>query len=250
MAVYLDILEHKRRPEGNRSMRKRPDPTRPKRQTLTRERVLRAALALADERGIDALSMRELGRRLGVDAMSLYNHVENKDDLLDGIVDLVVGEIDLPAGEDDWTSAMRTRAQSARRVFTRHPWASQLIDSRTSSGPERLRYFDWMIGTLRRAGFSIDEALHAYSALDSYVYGFARQQANVSGDDTGTPEAAEQLLAETPAPQFTHLAEVITHYIQQGGYDPDADFDFGLALILDSLQRRLDRPPRAPSATL
>ena len=116
MAVYSDILEHKRRPEGNRSMRKRPNPTRPKRQTLTRERVLRAALALADERGIDALSMRELGRRLGVDAMSLYNHVENKVDLLDGIVDLMVGEIDLPAGEDDWTSASPELDQKRRGI--------------------------------------------------------------------------------------------------------------------------------------
>ena len=220
-------------------MPRRRDPNRPKRETLTRDRVLRAALVLADERGIDALSMRELGRHLGVDAMSLYNHIDNKDDLLNGIVDLVVGEIHLPPGDGDWSQAMRTRALSAQAAFTRHPWASQLMDSRTSSGPERLRYFDWVIGTLRRAGFSVDVSLHAYSALDSYVYGFARQQANLSSGEPGSPETAAQLLSEIPTDQFPHLTEVITHYIHHGGYDPDADFDFGLTLILDSLARLL-----------
>ena len=225
-------------------MPRRRDPNRPKRETLTRDRVLRAALALADERGIDTLSMRELGRHLGVDAMSLYNHVDNKDDLLDGILDLVVGEIELPAGDGDWSQAMRSRALSAHAAFARHPWASQLIDSRTSSGPERLRYLDWVIGTLRQAGFSVDQALHAYSALDSYVYGFARQQANLSSGEPGSPETAAQMLAEIPTDQFPHLTEVITHYIHQGGYDPDADFDFGLTLILDSLARLLDQAPQ------
>lgn len=211
----------------------------PRRERLTRERVLRAALDVADERGIDALSMRELGRHLGVDAMSLYNHVDNKDDLLNGIVDLVVGEIDLPSDSADWAAAMRTRAGSARTAFARHPWASQLMDSRTSSGPERLRYFDWVIGTLRQAGFSVDVALHAYSALDSYIYGFARQQANMTSGEPGSPETAQQLLSEIPTDEFPHLTEVITHYIQHGGYDADADFDFGLTLILDSLERLL-----------
>jgi AcrR family transcriptional regulator len=222
-------------------MSRRAAGNRPKRETLTRDKVLRAALVLADERGIDALSMRELGRHLGVDAMSLYNHVDNKDDLLNGIVDLVVGEIDLPAGDRDWSQAMRTRALSAQKVFARHPWASQLLDSGTSSGPERLRYFDWVIGTLRRAGFTVDVALHAYSALDSYVYGFARQQANLSSGEPSSPETAEQMLSQIPTDQFPHLTEVITHYIQEGGYDPDADFDFGLTLILDSLARLLDK---------
>jgi AcrR family transcriptional regulator len=221
-------------------MPRRRDPNRPKRQTLTRERVLRAALALADERGIDALSMRELGRHLSVDAMSLYNHVDNKDDLLDGIVDLVVGEIDLPDDGDDWAAAMRTRARCAQRVFARHPWAAELIDSRTSSGPERLRYLDWVIGTLQRAGFSTGVALHAYSALDSYVYGFARQQATMSGGGPGSPETAEALLSQIPTDQFPHLTDAINHWIE-AGYDPDADFEFGLTLILDSLQRHLDQ---------
>ena len=225
-------------------MSRRPASNRPRRETLTRDRVLRAALDLADERGIDALSMRELGRRLGVDAMSLYNHVDNKDDLLNGIVDLVVGEIDLPSGDGDWSEAMRIRARSAQAVFGRHPWASQLLDSRTSSGPERLRYFDWVIGTLRRAGFTVDEALHSYSALDAYIYGFARQQANMSSGEPSSPDAAQQMLAEIPTDQFPHLTEIITHHISHGGYDPDADFEFGLTLILDSLARLLDGATR------
>ena len=221
-------------------MPRRRDPNRPKRQTLTRDRVLRAALELADERGIEALSMRELGRHLGVDAMSLYNHVDDKDDLLNGIVDLVVGEIDLPPDSDVWVAAMRARARSAERVFTRHPWAAALIDSRTSSGPERLRYLDWVIGTLRRAGFPLELALHAYSALDSYVYGFARQQSHTPGDAAGSPAAAEELLAAIPTDQFPHLTDVIAYYIDHGAIDPHADFEFGLSLILDSLQRHLD----------
>ncbi len=226
-------------------MSRRPPANRPRRQTLTRDRVLREALALADDRGIEALSMRELGRHLGVDAMSLYNHVDNKDDLLNGIVDLVVAEIALPSGDADWADAMRGRAQSARQAFTRHPWASQLIDSRTSSGPERLRYLDWVIGTLRRAGFSVDVALHAFSALDSFVYGFARQQASLSSGEPGSAQTAQELRSEVPTDQFPHLTEVITHYIAAGGYDADADFAFGLDLILDGLQRHLERAPAA-----
>lgn len=209
------------------------DPGR--RAPLTRERVLRAALALADECGLDALTMRELGRRLGVEAMSLYNHVANKDDILDGIVDLVVGEIDLPAGDVGWREAMRRRAVSAREVFARHPWASALIDARQSSGPERMRYIEWVIGTLRRAGFSVELALRAFSALDSYVYGFGRQQADSSGAGSD-PEAVEAFQAAIPADEFPYLAEV-TAYMLQAGYDAEADFAFGLGLLLDGIEQ-------------
>jgi AcrR family transcriptional regulator len=220
-------------------MRTRSKPNREPRPPLSRERVLRAALDLADERGIGSLTMRELGQRLGVEAMSLYTHVANKDDILDGIIDLVVTEIDLPSGDVDWRQAMRRRAASARHVFARHPWASALIDSRQSSGPERMRYFDWVIGTLRRAGFSVELALHAFSAIDSYVYGFGRQQLNISAGQAGSQEAAEAFLAAVPGGQFPYLAEVITQYILLTGYDESADFEFGLGLILDSLERVL-----------
>ena len=157
--------------------------------------MLGAAVVLADEDGIESLTMRELGLRLGVEAMSLYNHVANKDDILDGMVDLVVSEIDLPSDAVDWKEAMRRRAISAQAVFSRHPWASGLIDSRESSGPARLRYFDWVVGTLRRAGFTLEMAARAFSLLDSYIYGFGRQQLNMSaggdidarGDGGGLP---------------------------------------------------------------
>ncbi len=217
---------------------RRPTPGPEPRPPLTRERVLRAALVLADERGLDALSMRRLGRRLGVEAMSLYNHIRNKEDLLDGIVDLVVNEIDLPSGDVDWREAMRRRAVSARGAFERHPWASALIDSRQSSGPGRLHYLEWMIGTLRRAGFSVEMALRAVSVIDSYVYGFGRQQVNMSADESDVaPEAtAEAFLSAIPADAFPFLREVTEHQMRVG-YDDSADFEFGLGLILDGLER-------------
>jgi len=204
--------------------------------------VLRAAVALADEAGIEALTMRELGLRLGVEAMSLYNHVANKDDILDGMVDLVVGEIDLPSATVDWKAAMRRRAISARAVFSRHPWASALIDARESSGPERLRYLEWVIGTLRRAGFSVELARHAFSLLDSYVYGFGRQQANMSAGSGAEPEEmAEAFLRAVPADEYPYLREMIVAQATSSGYDDTADFEFGLDLILDGLQRLLGR---------
>jgi AcrR family transcriptional regulator len=144
----------------------------PDRASLTKERVLRAALAIADEGGIESLSMRLLGGRLGVEAMSLYNHVANKEEILDGILELVVEEITIPSAGAGWRSAMKERAVSARLAFNRHPWASALMDSRVSSGPARLRYFDTMIGTLHGAGFSFELAARAFSVLDCYIYGF------------------------------------------------------------------------------
>ncbi len=192
--------------------------------------------------GIESLTMRELGLRLGVEAMSLYNHVANKDDILDGMVDLVVSEIDLPSDAVDWKEAMRRRAISAQAVFSRHPWASSLIDSRESSGPARLRYFDWVLGTLRRAGFSLEMAVRAFSLLDSYIYGFGRQQLNMSaGGDITPEEMAEAFLRAIPDDEYPHLREMVVEYAMTAGYDESADFEFGLDLILDGLQRLLDR---------
>lgn len=218
----------------------RRSPAKPEREPLTRERVLQAAIDLADERGVEALSMRELGRRLDVEAMSLYNHVSNKDDVLDGILDLAVGEIDLPSGDIDWREAMRRRAVSARAVFGRHPWAIALNDTRPTGGPARLRYFEWVLATLRRAGFSVELALHAFSTLDSYVYGFGRQQLGVEAGGGDTPEMIEAFLAEIPADEFPYIREVITAQMLKLGWDEDADFAFGLALILDGLERTLE----------
>ena len=216
----------------------RPEPRAP----LNRERVLRAALALADENGIESLTMRELGLRLGVEAMSLYNHVANKDEILDGMIDLVVSEIDLPSDTVGWKEAMRRRAISAQSVFFRHPWASGLIDSRESSGPARLRYFDWVLGTLRRAGFPLELTARAFSVLDSYIYGFGRQQLNMSAGSGAEPEeTAEAFLRAVPADKYPYLRQMIVEHAMQSGYDDTADFEFGLDLVLDGLQGLLDR---------
>ncbi len=203
---------------------------------LTREKILRAAVRLADKNGIGALSMRELGRLLGVEAMSLYNHVANKDDLLDGIVDLVIGEIELPSPDIDWREAMRGRARSAHAAFSRHPWASALIDSRASGGPGRLRYFEAVLGTLRRAGFTVEDTARAFSLIDSYIYGFGRQSFSLAAADGGDPRAAEAFLEALPDQGCPHLAEVAAAFAAGRGYDEAADFEFGLTLILDGLQ--------------
>jgi AcrR family transcriptional regulator len=203
--------------------------------------VLRAAVDLTDKSGLDAFTMRELGQRLGVEAMSLYNHVANKDDILDGMLDLVVSEIDLPSADVDWRVAMRRRAASARVVFGRHPWASALIDSRESSGPARLHYFDSVIGTLRRAGFSVELAVYAFSAIDSYIYGFGRQQVNMAAGEGTSEESAEAILSAIPEGEFPYLAEVITEFMMKAGYDESVDFEFGLGLILDGLERARDQ---------
>jgi AcrR family transcriptional regulator len=184
--------------------------------------------------------MRAVASRLGVEAMSLYNHVANKDDILDGMADLVAEQFDLPEDEEDWREAMRRRSISAHQVFGCHPWAPMLFDSRESSGPSRLRYFDWVLGKLMTAGFSVDGAARAFSLLDSYVYGFGIQQFNFSGDSDASPEEmAEAILAYIPVEQYPHLHRMASHAMQVG-YDAEADFDFGLEIILDGLERILD----------
>ena len=165
--------------------------------------------------------MRKLGEALGVEAMSLYNHVENKDQLLDGMVDLVFGEIELPAGGVDWKTAMRKRAQSAREALRRHPWAIALMSTRTSPGPATLRHHDAVIGSLRAGGFSIPLAAHAFSALDSYIYGFALQEATLPLGDTEeeTAEVATMMMAQVPADQYPHLTEFTVEHVLRPGYD-------------------------------
>ncbi len=181
--------------------------TRP-RTPLSRERVLKTALALADASGIESLTMRKLGEAVGVEAMSLYNHVPSKGDLLDGLIDLVFSEIELPSGTDGWKTAMRQRAISARAVLSRHRWAIGLMESRTSPGPATLRHHDAVIGCLRQAGFPVALAAHAYSALDSYIYGFALQEASLPFDTSEqTSELAQAIVAQFPADEYPHLAE-------------------------------------------
>lgn len=208
---------------------------------LSRERILSAAVAFADQNGIASLSMRKLGEVVGVEAMSLYNHVANKDDLLDGMVDVVFSEIELPSGGGDWKPAMHTRAQSARRGLARHPWAIALMSTRTSPGPATLRHHDAVIGSLRTAGFSIALAAHAFSALDSYIYGFALQEATLPLGDTEeeTAEVARMMVQQFPRELYPHLYEFTIEHVLKPGYDYGAEFEFGLDLILDGLDASL-----------
>ncbi|HYL08096.1 MAG TPA: TetR/AcrR family transcriptional regulator [Candidatus Udaeobacter sp.] len=208
---------------------------------MNRERVLRAALALADKGGIDSLTMRNLGQKLGVEAMSLYNHVASKDDILDGLVDVAFSEIDLPRVRTDWKQAMRRRAISARQMLIRHPWAVGLMESRSRAGPANLRHHDAVIGSLRQAGFSIEMAAHAYSVMDSYIYGFALQQANLPpGARKRAPEVAEAFLGQFQADEYPNLAEMVVEHAMKPGYDYTNEFEFGLDLILDGLGKLRD----------
>lgn len=215
-----------------------PRTDRRPRRRLSRDLVLAAAAELADQEGIDALTMRALARRLDVEAMSLYHHVANKDDILDGLVDLVFSEIHLPGPGADWRTAMRARAVSARAALARHPWAIGLLDSRTSPGPATLRHHDAVIGSLRRGGFSVAGAAHAFAALDSYIYGFALQERSLPFDDPAeATEVTEAILSEASADEYPYLTELAREHVLQPGYDFGAEFEIGLDLILDGLER-------------
>ncbi|MGA8014553.1 MAG: TetR/AcrR family transcriptional regulator C-terminal domain-containing protein [Candidatus Dormiibacterota bacterium] len=227
-------------------MRSRPGPTGEPRTPLNRERVLRAAVAFADQSG-GSLSMRKLGEALGVEAMSLYNHVTNKDELLDGMVDQVFSEIDLPPGGADWKTAMRVRAISAREVLSRHRWAIRLMQSRSSPGPATLRHHDAVIGSLRQGGFSIEATAHAFSVLDSYIFGFAQQESSLpfeTGEETAA--LAEEIMNRFAAGDYPHLAELTVNHVLEPGYDYGNEFEFGLDLILDGLERIRNARPRTP----
>lgn len=203
---------------------------------LTRERVLLTALRMADRDGIEALSMRRLAQELGGAPMSLYNHVSSKDDLLDAMIDAVFGEIEQPSTHDDWKSVMLKRALSVRAVLARHRWAIGLMESRTSPGPATLHHHESAIRCLREAGFSITLTAHAFSALDSYTYGFALQERTLPfATATQAADRAQTLLAHVPADQYPHLAEMTIHHVMQPGYDHEHEYEYGLTLILDRL---------------
>jgi AcrR family transcriptional regulator len=209
-----------------------------RRAPLSRERVLRAAVALADRNGLDSLTMRRLGQEVGVEAMSLYNHVANKDDVLDGIVDLVMGDIEVPPTGTDWKAAMRHRAISAHEVLLAHPWAAVLIMSRFNIGPGMTRYLDATLGRLREGGFSISGALDAWHTLDSHIYGFTLQELNLPFEVEESSRVSADVLGRLPADEFPHVVEVITEIMKSGRVE---DFEFGLDLIIDGLERTLDQ---------
>ena len=211
-----------------------------RRAPLTRERVLRRAIRMADKDGIGSLSMRKLAQALGVEAMSLYNHVANKEDLLDGMVDIVAGEIEVPAVGKDWKKAMRRRAVSAHEVLLRHAWASMLLVSRVNVGPAMLRYVDATIGCLREAGFSYEMADRAWNAIDNHIYGFTLQELNFPFDPSEYADAARKFLPMIPADQYPYLNGMSQEVIA-GRHQGGQDFSFGLELILASLEKLLKK---------
>jgi AcrR family transcriptional regulator len=216
---------------------------------LSRDRVLRAAVALADEGGVDALTMRKLAQELGVVPMALYRHVANKDELLDGMIDVVVGEIDPPAGGTDWKTAIRRRVLSARGALLRHPWASRVIESRTTPTPTVLAYMDSMIGIFRAGGFSIDLTHHAMHAMGSRLLGFTQELFDDSADVDPELEAA---MLQQMAGRYPHIGEMVmaiahdqTSVVGQG-CDDQFEFEFALDLMLDGLERLRAKPRGFP----
>jgi AcrR family transcriptional regulator len=202
---------------------------------LSRELVLRTALRLADEGGIESLSMRKIAQELGVQAMSLYNHVKNKDDIIDGIVDMVVGEIEVPDLGVDWKTAMRRRSISAHTVLLRHPWSTMPLVARVNVGVAMLRYVDATLGCLREAGFSFRMSDYAWNAIDSHIYGFTLQELNFPFEQADYGKAAQQGLALIPVDKYPYLNQ-LTHHVIDGDYDGIHDFEFGLELILNGLE--------------
>lgn len=209
---------------------------------LSRERVLARALAMADETGVESLSMRKLGHELGVEAMSLYNHVANKDDILDGIVDIVISEFELPDDDGDWKAAMRRSAVSANAALLRHPWASGALVVRTNTpGPARLRHMDAVLGCLREAGFSAESTHHAFHALDSHIIGFTLQQVSFPFDAEELQDLGSAFLETLPIAEYPHLAEHVVGHLD-GSFAGRGGFEFGLDLILDGLERLRAEP--------
>jgi AcrR family transcriptional regulator len=211
-----------------------------RRSPLTKDRVLRAAVALADEGGIEALSMRRLGQELGVEAMALYRHVRNKDDLLDGAIEVVVGEIEVVGPARDWQATLRAQTRAARAVMLLHPWAPKVIVERPTVGPALLRYLDSIMRTLAGGGFGIELAHHALHVLGSRVLGFTQDPFDESTGPQPEPEVAAAM-ARAMAVDYPHLGELAaaaSHDGVLGGCDDDVEFAFGVDLILDGLERR------------
>ena len=223
---------------------------------LSKERVLEVAVKMADEEGLAAVSMRKLADRLGAGAMSLYHYVPNKDELITGMVDIVFSEIELPPADIEWKTWMRRRAASTRAALNRHRWAVGLMESREIPGPASFRVHNAVLGCLREAGFSIEQTIQAYSVIDAYMYGFALQEKTVPFEDAEgaaavaqeqvreyEAQAEEQQLAAL-AEEFPYLAEVVAGHVAEVGYEFGQAFDYGLDLILDGLERLLDKTER------
>jgi AcrR family transcriptional regulator len=229
-----------------------PEPRLP----LSRDRILAAALALVDEGGIEALSMRRLGQALGFEAMSLYNHVANKDDVIDGILDLVLAETEPPSQADDWAAAVRASAVSVHDALRRHPWSCALLMSPGRIRPARLSYMDALLGRLREAGFTAEATYHAYHALDGHIFGFSLWQLGHSVDAPQIADMAAAVERLVPADRYPYLHEHARQHLSDGPHQQVPAFEFALDLIIDGLRKlragtadeapptRAARPPR------
>jgi AcrR family transcriptional regulator len=217
--------------------------TAERRAPLTRDRVLRTAMQLADTGGIEAFSMRRLGQELGVDAMALYRHVQNKDDLLDGMVELIVAEIGRAPANQNWKGTLREQAMAARRVMLRHPWARRVLEDRPKGGPVFLAYVESVLATLRDNGFSIELAHHVLHVMGSRIFGFNQDLFEDKAQAEPSPEDVANLIrALAPFPRVIEMAQSVSHEGVLGPCDDDVEFAFGLDLILDGLeQTRISR---------
>ncbi len=204
---------------------------------LSRDRILQAALELVDTGGIESLSMRKLGRALGFEAMSLYNHVANKDDVLDGILDLVLAESEPPAPEGDWDAAIRASAVSVHDALRRHPWACMLLMSPGHARPARVRYMDLLLGRLREAGFSAETTYHAYHVLDGHIFGFSLWETGHTYTPEQTADLAAAFARTITADEYPHLHEHAQQHFAEGPHREVSAFEFGLDLILDGLRK-------------
>jgi len=215
------------------------------RESLSRDRILRAAVTVADRGGVDDLSMRKVSKELGVVPMALYRHVANKDEMLDGMIDVVVGEIDPPAAGANWKPAVRGRILSARRTLLRHRWAARVIETRTTPSPAMLEYMDAMIGLFRAGGFSMDLTHHVMHAMGSRLLGFSQE---LYDDSVSADQEAEMEMLQAMADRYPHIAELAGTVLHDDatvvggrGCDDQFEFEFALDLLLDGVERLKDR---------
>ena len=215
--------------------------TRSPRRPLERQRIVEEAVRLADDHGLDAVSMRRLATSLGVQAMSLYHHLPGKDALLAAMLDAVYERMTLPKTEGGWREALRARATATRQAFLRHPWALALVDSSSNPGPATLQHADALLGCLRSAGFSIAMTAHAVAVFDAFVYGFALQERNLPFEDGREVAAvAREILAAAPAGAYPHVRELAEAHVLRPGYAYGDEFAYGLELVLDGIERAAD----------
>lgn len=209
------------------------------RPALTADRIVEAAVSVADEGGLARVSMRNVARALGVEAMSLYHHIKGKEALLDALADWVFTQVELPAATQGWRAAMEQRAESARRALGAHVWALGLVESRTVPGPALLAHHEAVLACLRANGFSIPMASHAFSAIDAYVYGFVLTETTLPFEAGAAGEFAVEMERMLPAAQYPNLTAMLREQVLGREYDFGDEFGFGLSLILDGLERRL-----------